>query len=75
MAQTPEIWGLRCPEGTGQDQRRNLTGPRLRRIAGIQEQCLRQLLTVCPLPVFSYRFWLCSVNSRCIATLPVPWGV
>ena len=53
MAQTPEIWGLRCPEGTGQDQRRNLAGLRLRRIADIQEQCLRQPLTVCPLPLFS----------------------
>ena len=42
MAQTPDVWGLRCPEGTGQGQRHILTGQRLRRIADIQKQCLRQ---------------------------------
>jgi hypothetical protein len=38
----PEVWGLRCPEGTGQSKRYNLTELRLRRIADVQEQRLRQ---------------------------------
>ena len=34
----PDVWGLRCPEGTGQGKRQNLTEPRLRRIANVQRQ-------------------------------------
>ena len=42
MAQTPDVWGLRCPEGTGQGDRHNLTELRPRRIADVQRQRLRQ---------------------------------
>ena len=37
MAQTPDVWGLRCPEGTGQGERSGLTDLRLRRIADVQK--------------------------------------
>jgi len=30
MAQTPGAWGLRCPEGTGQAERHNLTARSVR---------------------------------------------
>jgi hypothetical protein len=42
LAQTPEVWGLRCPEGTGHGMRCNLPELRLRRIADVQKQRLRQ---------------------------------
>ena len=38
----PAVWGLRCPEGTGQADRHNLTELRLRRIADVRGQRLRQ---------------------------------
>ena len=38
----PEVWGLRCPEGTGPDKWFNLPGPHVWRIADVQEQLLRQ---------------------------------
>jgi hypothetical protein len=38
----PDVWGLRCPEGTGQADRHNLTELRLRRIADVRGQRLRQ---------------------------------
>src|SRR5271157_3344581 len=38
----PEVWGLRCPERTGQDNWYNLTELRLRRNADVQKQRLRQ---------------------------------
>jgi hypothetical protein len=37
-------------------------GVRLRRIADVQRQRLRQPRTVCHLPLFSYTFWLCSAD-------------
>jgi len=37
-----EVWGLRCPEGIGQGSRYKLTDLRLRRIADVQKQRLRQ---------------------------------
>ncbi|SPE26414.1 exported hypothetical protein [Acidobacteriia bacterium SbA2] len=41
----PVVWGLRSPEGTGQNKRCNLTKLRLRRIADVQKQRLRQPTT------------------------------
>ena len=38
----PEVRGLRCPGGTGQDKRYKLTELRLRRIADVHKQRLRQ---------------------------------
>ena len=49
----PEVRGLRCPEGTGQDKRHNLTELRLRRIADVQKQRLRQSMTFLSNPLFS----------------------
>jgi len=49
----PEVWGLRCPEGTGQGKRHNLTELRLRRIADVQKQRLRQPTMILPNPLFS----------------------
>ena len=49
----PYCVGLRCPGGTGQAERRNLTELRLRRIADVQRQRLRQPSTSLPSPLFS----------------------
>jgi hypothetical protein len=38
----PDVWGLRCPEGTGQGRSAKLAGLRLRRIADIPVRRLRQ---------------------------------
>jgi len=42
----PDVWRLRCPEGTGRGERCNLPELRLRRIADVQKQRLRQPRTL-----------------------------
>jgi len=52
----PGVWGLRCPEGTGQAKHDNLTDLRLRRIADVQKQCLRQPATQHSITIVAYDF-------------------
>jgi len=44
-AADPEVWGLRCPEGTGRGERCNLPELRLRRISDVPKQRLRHHTT------------------------------
>ena len=41
-SRNPQVWGLGCPGGTGRGKRDKLTELRLRRIADVQKQRLRQ---------------------------------
>ena len=43
----PDVWGLRCPEGTGQGARHNLAELRLRRIADVQRHRMYQPVSPC----------------------------
>jgi len=45
LAQTPDVWGLRSPAGTGYSKGGNLHGLRLWRNADVQKQRLRQPAT------------------------------
>ena len=67
----PEVWSLRCPEGTGRSKRCNLTEPRLRPVTDVQAQglcqhtCLYGPSRLAQAPFYLRSLGvLCQANSR-----------